>query len=162
MIEKKIDIEQHYLYPSNFFVSDKPFIVTTVLGSCISVCLIDKEKNIGGINHFMLPLWNGEGLASAKYGNIAMEKLLARMISLGSRKNSIEAKMFGGANQSNFTMQIGARNREMAAQFLNEHKIPLVAESTLGTLGRKIIFNTSTGVVKMKLIRPASKNIFQD
>jgi len=44
----------------------------------------------------MLPLWNGEGLASPKYGNIAIEKLIERMLYLGSRKANLQAKIFGG------------------------------------------------------------------
>jgi len=162
LIDSRVDIERYYLYPSNFYVSDKPCLVTTVLGSCISVCLIDKVKKIGGINHFMLPYWNGEGLASAKYGNIAMEKLLGGLLNLGSSVGNLEAKVFGGANQSNFSMQIGARNRDTAVEFLKNANIPIVAESTLGTLGRKIIFDTGSGVVKMKLIRPSIKNIHED
>ena len=47
------------------------------------VCLYDPVIRVGGINHYMLPLWNGQGLASPKYGNIAIEKLLEKMISLG-------------------------------------------------------------------------------
>ena len=159
MIENKIDIERRYLYPSNLIVTNKPTLVTTVLGSCIAVCLIDKINKVAGINHFMLPLWNGEGLASAKYGNIANEKLLREMLGLGARRENLEAKLFGGANQSNFSMQIGARNTETARQFLENEQIPVVAESTLGQLGRKIIFDTNTGVVKMKLIHPRNQKI---
>ena len=159
MIRSKVDIDRYYLYPSNFHVSVKPCLVTTVLGSCIAVCLIDKVKNIGGINHFMLPYWNGEGLASAKYGNIAMEKLLNKMIALGGKIENFEAKIFGGANQSNFSMPIGVRNRDAAIEFLNMVQIPIVADSTLGTQGRKIIFETNTGIVKMKLLRSGTKTI---
>lgn len=159
MTDHTTDIGKHYLYPSNLFVSDEPFKVTTVLGSCISLCLIDKENAVGGINHFMLPYWNGEGLASAKYGNIANERLLAEMIRKGANRKNIEAKIFGGANQANFTMQIGARNTEMARNFLLNENIPLIAESTLGNLGRKLIFDTNTGVVKLKYIRPQLKKV---
>ncbi len=157
MIDQKIDIGRHYLYPSNLFVSDKPYLVTTVLGSCIAICLIDKENKVGGINHFMLPFWNGEGLASAKYGNIANEKLLSEVLRKGAKRENLEAKVFGGANQANFTMQIGARNTDIAKKFLFNENIPIVAESTLGNIGRKIIFDTSTGIVRLKYIRPQSQ-----
>ena len=88
------DIEQHYLYPSALFASARPHKVVTVLGSCVSVCLWDPFLRIGGINHYMLPLWNGEGLASPKYGNIAIEKLIERMLYLGSRKSNLQAKIW--------------------------------------------------------------------
>lgn len=159
MIDNKVDIGKHYLYPSNLFVSDKPCLVTTVLGSCIAICLIDKVNKVGGINHFMLPYWNGEGLASAKYGNIANEKLLSEMLRKGAKRENLEAKIFGGANQSNFTMQIGARNTDIAKKFLFDENIPIVAESTLGYIGRKIIFDTSSGVVRLKYIRPQMQKV---
>ncbi|MCR9249551.1 MAG: chemotaxis protein CheD [bacterium] len=158
MINKDVGIAKHYLYPSNLFVSKEPHLVTTVLGSCISVCLYDTEKKIGGINHFMLPFWNGEGLASAKYGNIAMEKLVKEMELIGARKHSMIAKIFGGANQANFTMKIGERNIEIAKKYLDQYGISIVAQSVDGTLGRKILFDTGTGVVKMKLIKPTQLN----
>ncbi len=57
----------HYLHPGNLFAHRTPHIVTTILGSCVAVCLWDPINNIGGINHYMLPLWNGEGLPVPKY-----------------------------------------------------------------------------------------------
>lgn len=153
MIESNVQIGKHYLYPSNIFVSDEPFIVTTVLGSCISVCLFDSVKMIGGINHFMLPFWNGEGLASAKYGNMAMEKLLGEMLRKGATKKNIQAKMFGGANLVNLTMNVGERNAETARRLLEKENIRLVAESVGGTAGRKILFDTNSGLVKMRYIQ---------
>ena len=70
---------KHYLYPSALFAEKTPFMVDTVLGSCVAVCLFDNQLKIGGINHYMLPFWNGNGLASPKYGNIATEKLVEKM-----------------------------------------------------------------------------------
>lgn len=108
---------------------------------------------IGGINHFMLPLWNGEGLASAKYGNVAMEKLLAEMKKKGASRENMQAKMFGGANLVNLTMNVGERNAETAKRILNHENIKLVAQSTGGTQGRKIIFDTTNGSVHMRYIQ---------
>ena len=153
MIESDVQIGKYYLYPSNIFVSVEPYLITTVLGSCISVCLYDVQKKIGGINHFMLPLWNGEGLASAKYGNIAMERLLSEMLRKGASMENMKAKMFGGANLVNLTMNVGERNSETAKRLLNNENIKLLAESIGGTQGRKIIFDTSTGSVHMRYIQ---------
>ena len=68
------EMQKHYLYPSALFAERTPFLVDTILGSCVAVCLYDEHKKIGGINHYMLPLWNGDGLATPKFGNIAIEK----------------------------------------------------------------------------------------
>ncbi|MEQ9403817.1 MAG: chemotaxis protein CheD [Cyclobacteriaceae bacterium] len=153
MIDSEVQIGKHYLYPSSIFVSADPFVVTTVLGSCISVCLFDTKNMIGGINHFMLPLWNGEGLASAKYGNVAMERLIEEMKRKGAKRENIKAKMFGGANLVNLTMNVGERNAELAKKILGTERIELIAESIGGARGRKILFDTNTGVVKMRYIQ---------
>lgn len=145
----------HYLYPSNLIVSTKPHLVTTVLGSCVAVCLYDPILKFGGINHYMLPLWNGEGLASPKYGNIAIKKLIELMIANGSNKSSLKAKVFGGSeimesNISNF--RIGERNIIIAFETLEEEKIPVLSKSVGGKLGRKIIYDTFTSEIKHKFI----------
>ena len=100
----------------------------------------------------MLPFWNGSGLASPKYGNIATEQLISKLIGFGSKKEDLIAKVFGGANQTNSTLTIGDRNYVVAEELLREHGIPIKAKSVGGTRGRKIIFNTATGEVVMKYV----------
>jgi len=103
----------------------------------------------------MLPLWNGQGLASPKYGNIALEKLVQKMLLLGSKKSNLVAKVFGGGEviDSNIKVfNIGDRNIEIAYEMLDGFKIPVVAKSVGGKLGRKIEFDTSTGAVKHRFI----------
>ena len=148
-----------YLYPSALVVKSDPAYIHTILGSCVAVCLHDNEKKIGGINHYMLPYWNGSGLACPKYGNIAIERLIAGMLKLGSNKDHLIAKVFGGGavlEVSNSSFNIGERNIQAAKDILAAHRIPIEAESTGGTNGRKIIFNTLTGEVVHRLIKNGS------
>jgi chemotaxis protein CheD len=143
----------HYLLAGNIFVPTEPHVITTVLGSCVSVCLWDCVLHIGGMNHFMLPLWNGEGLASPKYGNIAVAKLLDRLQDLGSNRRNVRAKIFGGGvvlKVSNPFMNIGERNIQLAEGMLREKGIPVISSDTGGKTGRKILFNTESGVVLVK------------
>lgn len=149
------EIGLYYLYPGALFAHKHPHIVTTVLGSCVAVCIWDQFLNLGGINHFQLPLWNGQGLASPKYGNIAIKKLLEKMILMGSRKKNLKAKVFGGANvlsQSNDAITVGTKNILIAKEILSEEKISIISANLGGNLGRKLKFNTQTGVVMMKSI----------
>ncbi len=148
---------QHFLYPSSFFASREPYVVKTVLGSCVAVCLWDKRLHIGGINHYMLPTWNGNDLASPKYGNIAIDKLIEKMKSLGSRVEDLQAKVFGGGELLDIeggpmSTMIGERNIMIARMALEERKIPIVGSSTGGRCGRKILFFTDTGIVHHKLL----------
>jgi len=107
----------------------------------------------------MLPLWNGQGLASPKYGNIAIEKLIEKMVSLGCDRNNLKAKVFGGGEVIETTVtqfNIGARNIKLAHEMLEELKIPIVGQSVGGKLGRKILFNTETFEVKQKFIQKSN------
>jgi len=142
----------HYLLPGNLFAHREAHIVTTVLGSCVSVCLWDPRNKVGGINHFLLPFWNGEGLASPKYGNIAISKLIEKMLGLGCDKRNLKAKIFGGSamfKMTNALMNIGERNIVLAQDALNEENIPIIASDVGGKTGRKIVYNTSVGSISM-------------
>lgn len=151
----------HFLYPSALYASKDPFQINTILGSCVAVCLYDPVLRYGGMCHYMLPLWNGDGLASPKYGNIAIEKLLDKMINFGSKKHNIKAKIFGGGEvieTKNPQFNIGQRNISLAKDILAEANIPIVSSSVGGKLGRKIIFFTDTGEVKQRFVQRQNTN----
>ena len=150
------NLDTHFLYPAAMYASKTPTLVSTILGSCIAVCFWDPALKIGGINHFMLPFWNGQGLASPKYGNIAIDRLMEKMISMGSSQKTMRAKVFGGGEviETNIKQfHIGDRNIQVAFEMLEELKIPVISQSVGGKLGRKIQFNTETGEVKHKFIQ---------
>lgn len=150
-----MELKTHFLYPSTLFASNQPYLVNTILGSCVAVCLFDPVSQIGGINHYMLPFWNGEGLASPKYGNIAIEKLIEKMLALGCKRNKIIAKVFGGGEVIDTQISqfhVGERNIQVAQQILKEMKITISGQSLGGKNGRKIQFNTQTGAVLQKII----------
>ena len=148
--------EKHFLYPCSFYASKSPSHITTVLGTCVSVCLWDSKLKIGAINHYMMPLWNGEGLASPKFGNIAIDRIIKRMIGLGSTKSSLQAKIFGGKNETDGKAshyKIGARNAEVAISTLEEEGIFITASSLGGEYGRRLQFYTDTGDVYINFIK---------
>ncbi|HEX6770065.1 MAG TPA: chemotaxis protein CheD, partial [Candidatus Binatia bacterium] len=72
-----------YLHPGQLFVAADSYAVTTILGSCVAVCLWDPVTRIGGINHFLLPTFSGQGIASPRFGNIAIKDLLDQLAELG-------------------------------------------------------------------------------
>lgn len=155
------ELNKHFLFPGNLFADQREFQITTVLGSCVSVCFWDRAVQRGGMNHFMLPLWNGEGLATPKYGNIAIEKLYERIKAIGCRHETVVAKVFGGANITGTgreVFMIGDRNITLAYQYLEELGIPVVASDVGGQVGRKIIMNSGTGVVLVGKGKPANGN----
>lgn len=145
----------HFLYPSTLMVCREPECVTTILGSCVSVCLYDTVNKLGGMNHYMLPYWNGVGLPSPKFGNIAIRKLVEEMLYRGSKKSDLIAKVFGGANVSKSKHNIynvEKRNISVAHSLLKELDIPVVSSCLGGNKGRKIKLCTDTGKVLHKFI----------
>lgn len=148
---------KHYLYPASLFASKRPTLVTTILGTCVALCLYDPVNKIGGINHYMLPRWDGKGLPTAKWGDYANRTLLERLLTLGAEKKYMQAKVFGGLCRNTTTdlFGIGLGNVLAADSWLQQHQIQLVAKSTGGNSPRKLLYNTETGTVDMQLLLPA-------
>lgn len=146
-----------YLKIGEFYITQMPTVITTVLGSCVGVCLFETKERIGGLNHILLP---GKPDAnyyndSARYGVNAMEILINGIMKLGGKKQNIIAKAFGGACvTSNFTCGNGPgqKNIEFIKKFLNDEEIKLVSHDLGGYDIRKIFLNSTTGDVFLKRI----------
>ena len=145
------ETEKIIIYSEQLYTSKRQCEIVTILGSCVSICLYDSVNHIGGMNHYLLPLWNGDGLQSLRFGNISNERLLQDMLRKGADHRYLQAKIFGGAviNISN-AVSVGDRNVLVAKDFLQKNGIPIVAEDVGGKRGRKIIFDTSNGDVYVK------------
>ena len=146
-----------FLLPGALSAKDGDYIITTVLGSCISVCMWDRTMKRGGMNHFKLPLWNGDGLPSPKFGNIAIEKLIENLLDIGCQQRNLIAKVFGGAaviQNSSGLLNVGERNIEVARDYLSKARVTIAASDVGGTQSRKVIFNTLDGSILMKKAAP--------
>lgn len=149
-------LPRKFIHVGEIFVGIKPTEIVTVLGSCVSVCLYDKAELIGGMNHYLLPLWNGNGLESPKYGNIAIPKLIENMENIGCLKRNMEAKIFGGANihKTNSEGQmIGQKNVLIAKEILRAHGICIKAEDTGGNNGRRIMMISDANRIMLKYVQ---------
>lgn len=136
-----------------FSISAKPDIVlTTVLGSCIAVCMFDPQRRIGGMNHFLLPSRDGGHGANVRYGAHAMELLINGLLREGAERGHLQAKMFGGASMMGNLRDIGASNAAFARHFLADEGIPCLAESVGGSSARRIRFWPTDGRVKQLLV----------
>jgi chemotaxis protein CheD len=144
-----------YLYPGELIATSDPSVISTVLGSCVCVCLLDPVTRSGGANHFLLPhLTRGDG-SSCRFGRTAMETLFNRMLSLGCQKRNLTARMFGGASQfeaSGGRISIGQQNVQVATHFLEDEGIPILVQEVGGSRGRKLVFHTETGEVFVRML----------
>jgi chemotaxis protein CheD len=148
--------QRAYLLPGQFHVSAEPCQIKTILGSCVSICLWDSRRAVGGMNHFLLPS-SGEGQpVSLRFGDMATAALLEKLLWVGGRVENLTAKVFGGAaifqNQNRYAVSLGARNVAAALELLKNAGIPVVAQQTGGSHGRKLIFNTDDGAAWSKRV----------
>lgn len=136
------------LPPGEYFATQSDVAMITVLGSCVSACLFDPQRRVGGMNHFMLP---GAG-DSARLGIYAMEVLINRMLKCGAERGSLVAKVFGGANvlEGMDTLNIGSRNAVFVLEFLAEERIPVVAQDLEDLYPRKVAFFPTSGRALVK------------
>ena len=140
--------ENYYLEPGYIFLAEKPTSISTVLGSCVSVCLYDRKRKIGGMNHFQIPSATDSAQATARFGNVATITLIRMMIHDGSKIKNLEAQVLGGAHNSEVSPKdIGFENIMAAKRILTRERIGVTSEDVRGGKGRKIVFNTATNDV---------------
>ncbi len=147
----------YFLEPGYIFLATKPAIISGVLGSCVSVCIHDRKRKIGGMNHFRLPYVREKHLATAIYGNAAIIMLIRMMTGHGSKIKHLEAQILGGAYNPQISQaDIGRENIMIARRILDRKRISVVSEDVGGEKGRKIVFNTNTNevaVIKVDRLR---------
>lgn len=117
--------------------------ITTVLGSCIAVCLVDPVRRQGGMNHFLLGDPGDTPLAAhelQRYGVHAMELLVNALMRVGSARPNLRAHLYGGATMIAGLGDIGARNILFARNFLHTEGIEVRHENVGGNLARRVEF----------------------
>jgi chemotaxis protein CheD len=159
-LEQLLDTDEKpkgiYLHPGQVVVAADASLVTTILGSCVAVCLWDEQSSIAGINHYLLPTNPLRGQQDARYGNTATEQLIDKMVARGAITARLTAKLVGGASiMTAFSARqksIGDQNVEVARELLARFGIPVVAEQVGGVRGRKLLFHTGNGCAFSKEI----------
>lgn len=139
-------------------------LVTYALGSCVGICLYDREKKIAGMVHILLP-YKKDAVSQSnpyKFADTGIVMLIQVMERYGASAKRLIAKIAGGAEMFQRTetfqkgtddTQIGQRNVEAARKVLNELRIPIIAEDTGDRLGRTISLSAETGKLTVKTVR---------
>lgn len=128
---------------------------TTVLGSCVSMCLFDPDMQVGGMNHFLLaepPSHATANQIDEHYGVYLMELLINEMLAQGAHKQRLRAHLYGGANMREGMKRIGSMNAEFARGFLVRERIPLIREDLGGTCARRVDFRPALGQVRCRIV----------
>lgn len=129
--------------------------LSTVLGSCVALCLFDPEARLGGMNHFLLaePPANASGdTVDEFYGTYLMELLVNQMLAKGARKNRLRAHLYGGANVNRNMMRIGSANADFACRFVHSEGIELLRSDLGGVNARRVDFRPASGQVRCRAV----------
>ncbi|MBM7555921.1 chemotaxis protein CheD [Halanaerobacter jeridensis] len=134
------------IFAGEYYTTDQSnVILSTLLGSCVAVCMVDQYHGIAGINHIMISKSADpkQMLLSqdSRYGIHAMELLINNMLKKGASRRELKAKVFGGGKVlNNNETDIAYANVDFAVSYLENEGIPILARDTGGHGGRKIFF----------------------
>ncbi|WP_293764919.1 chemoreceptor glutamine deamidase CheD [uncultured Aquitalea sp.] len=156
--DRHFQMEAVKVLPGEYFATRQPLLLTTLLGSCVAACLMDRQAGVYGMNHFLLPQGTDMGGSlgvSARFGVHAMELLITDMQKLGAQRHRLEAKVFGAGNvlDGMSVVNIGERNTLFVRDYLRGENIPIVAEDLLGDCARKVFFFPDGGKVLVKKLK---------
>ncbi|CAO3414735.1 chemotaxis protein [Azospirillum endophyticum] len=140
-------------------VSDRPdLMIATTLGSCVAACIHDPVRGIGGMNHFMLPdlpasELEGNGLA-ARYGSVAMERLINALLAAGAERRRLQVKLFGGGRVIESSYDIGGLNSRFALDYVQAEGLILAGRDLGGGSARRLHYFPHSGRALRRLLRP--------
>jgi chemotaxis protein CheD len=165
--DRDFRLEAVKVLPGQYHAGTGPVGMSTVLGSCVSTCLWDPLRRIGGMNHFMLPGDNGTAASpvakSARFGVYAMELLINEMLKIGADRRRLVAKVFGGGRvlRGFGTLDVGRRNCEFVLEFLKVEGVPVLAQDLLDNYPRKVHFSPESGKVLVKKLDRCRDDVVQ-
>ncbi|WP_372656867.1 chemoreceptor glutamine deamidase CheD [Hydrogenophaga sp.] len=145
------DYDTVNIQPGAYFVTAEDLMLVADLGMGIAVCLWEPTVRVGGMNHFLLPGGDHDD-ASPRYGHFAMHLLIQDMLQRGARRERLQAKVFGGANDSPSAAApgVGTRNTACALEELRSESIAVHSSDVLGPHHRKLRFFPAHGSAMVK------------
>lgn len=145
--------DQVLITQGEYAVGSKPaMVISTILGSCVAVCLWDARLRAGGMNHILLPDDSESRLASVSFGASDMERLMNALLKRGAARETMQAKVFGGAKIVANLSDIGARNVAFVRRFLRDEAIQCLSESVGGVRPRQVRFWPESGRVQQRFV----------
>ena len=157
-VDRHFQLPAAKIGPGEVYATQRDMLIVTVLGSCVSACLRDPTSRVGGMNHFMLPFHGSRTEAgplseSARYGAYAMEVLVNHLLSLGARRDRIQAKVFGAGRIVAGMSDVGSRNASFAVEYLQRENIPIIARDLGREEASKVYFFPRSGRVLLKRLK---------
>jgi chemotaxis protein CheD len=144
------------LMPGQMHFGGEAASVRTLLGSCVAVTLWHPGKRIGGMCHFLLPSRtrrSGDAL-EGKYGDEALEAMVARLRLARTDPGEYEAHLYGGADTmpelTGVKFNIGERNIEQGWTLIDRYGFQLQGVDVGEDVPRTVTLNCADGSVEMR------------
>jgi chemotaxis protein CheD len=138
--------ENYYLLPGFIFFSETPYLIHTILGSCVSVCVWDYRRRYGGINHYMYARAR-ESKRNGNYGDVSIPYLVHLLLGAGSKREHLFVHIVGGSNSLEFQSNVGGSNIQIADEIVHKLGLKVMSRDVGGTVGRRLVFNNDTGEI---------------
>jgi chemotaxis protein CheD len=165
------DLPVIQLKPGKVHFSERPELVATILGSCVSIIMYSPRLKCASICHSLLPYESQTQKKDKvqnddfKYLDQAFNTMYKWFLRRGLGNIEIIIKVFGGGEVLQFDgscavcskgsklKSVGTQNVEAALRLISDNDLKIAALDTGGDSGRKIYFYTHTGEVLLKRIK---------
>jgi len=140
--------EKNFIKPGFGFVARQEARLWTVVGAGVAITLFDRKLRIGGMAHYTRPFRQSGSVSNAFFAAPAIIWLLRQLMTYGSRKEHLEAQLFGGAVSSEvggYVPQLHRQNVQVGMEILKREGLKLGLTEVGGERGRKVLFNSGTG-----------------
>jgi len=124
---------------------DPGVMYSTLLGSCIAVCLYDPMRGTGGLNHYLLAKAPPAEETDTRYGTISLPLLVNNLCAVGCQRDRLQAIVAGGANILSNIHPIGSENSDYAIQWLRSENIEIIKKDIGSNEARRVRFHPSSG-----------------
>ncbi len=159
--DKMHNVYSAKILPGEYYVTTQGEMISTVLGSCVSACIMDPIMKVAGMNHFMLPATKNVIAVSknnsdaTRYGNHAMEQMINAILKAGGRRENLEVKLFGGGKvlADMNKIDIGQKNIVFIRSYVAIEGLMVVKADLGDVYPRKVLYFTENGNVKMKKLK---------
>lgn len=147
------NLEKSYISQGEHAISDDQHqVIATLLGSCVSACLWDPVRGIGGMNHVLFTDETRHAAQQFGHGVNGMELLINGLLSQGALRGHLKAKVFGGAAMISGLTDAGVRNGEFVLEFLAREGIAYIGGDLGGNRARRLEFWPVSGRARVKLV----------
>lgn len=156
--------EAVFLMPGQLYFGNQAATIRTLLGSCVAITLWHAARRVGGMCHFLLPSRTRPPATplDGRYGDEALEMMLAALRRTGLAAGEFEAHLYGGADTmpdgAGIKLNVGERNIEQGWTLIDRHGFALQGVDVGENVPRTVQLTLATGEVLMRRGQPSGSH----